>query len=102
MATVHITLGTVTARAGNDAPLSIFDSAEQSAQTMDSTGASAPSTLIGAKGQVWSVTALDAIWVKFGENPSAASNTGHLVGPGQTRSWKVMKDGEKVAIKAAS
>lgn len=102
MATVHITLGAVTARAGNDAPLSIFDSIEDQAQTMNSSGSSQQSSLTSRKGLVWCITALDAVWVKFGDNPTAAQGTGHLIAAGTTRTFKVTNASEKLAILAAS
>lgn len=103
MATVHINLGRVTALTdATGAPLSIFDSADAQAETMDSTGSSAQAVKTGKRGYFWCIKALDAIWVKFGPNPTAVAGDGWLIGAGETRAFKVTADGEKVAIKAAS
>ncbi|GAA0749495.1 hypothetical protein [Sphingomonas trueperi] len=101
MATVQINLGLVTALTLNGADLPIFDSVDAQAETLDSTAGNVVASKTGKRGYVWCITALDAIWVKFGAAPIATSGDGWLIGAGQTRTFKVTADGEKVAIKAA-
>lgn len=103
MATVQINLGRVTALTdATGAPVMVFDSVDAQAETMNSSASNQVAAKTGKKGYIWSVTALDAIWVKFGATPIAVSGDGWLIAAGTTRTFKVTADGEKIAILAAS
>ncbi|WP_145201446.1 hypothetical protein [Sphingobium sp. B2] len=56
-------------------------------------------TLLRAR--FWTIVPKGDVWVKFGTDPTAASDTGHLVLANQPRSFAVTVAGEKVAIKDA-
>lgn len=97
MALVHITLTLVRAR--------VPDSVESAADTVTSSGASAQSSIVAddpiLKPRFWTIAPKGDVWVKFGSNPTADSDTGHLVLANQPRSFAVTAAGEKVAIKDA-
>ncbi|MGB1215734.1 MAG: hypothetical protein ACPG4X_20355 [Pikeienuella sp.] len=60
-------------------------------------GSSAQTTITAKAGNVCVVTTDTAIWVAFGENPTAAAGTGHLILAGGTRDFGHLTDGWKVA-----
>lgn len=99
MALVHITLTYVRAR--------VPDSIETAADTMESAGASAQSSIV-AEGsplihpRYWTIVPKGDVWVSFGPDPAAGADGGHLVLANQPRSFAVTVAGEKVAIKDAA
>lgn len=101
MATIHVELSTVSARARTGATLPIPNSVEIDSDTVTSSGSSAVSTLTGGLGQVWTVTALDGpVWLKFGTGtPIAAAEDGRLLLEGDSRDYAVTTASEKLAIK---
>ncbi|WP_188064782.1 hypothetical protein [Sphingobium sp. KCTC 72723] len=106
MPLVHITLSNVQARADTGATMPIPDSVEGAADTMQSGGASAQSSIVAdgpvlLKARFWTIAAKGDVWVKFGSDPLAAADAGHLVLANQPRSFAVTAVGEKVAIKDA-
>ena len=102
MATIHITLSSISGLSATGLTMPVVNSVEVGADTVTSTSTSAQSSLEGQKGLFWTVSALDGnVWVKFGASPTAASDTGHLVGVGQSRDFAVTTTGEKIAIKDA-
>lgn len=106
MALVHITLCNVQARADTGATMPIPDSIEGAADTITSSGTSAQSSIVAGgpvllKPRFWTIASKGDVWVKFGTNPTADSDTGHLVLANQPRSFAVTAAGEKVAIKDA-
>lgn len=99
MATVHITLGTAQGRALTGSTLQIPDSVERAAETLTSSGSSAPSALEAQQGEIWTVVAVGgSVWAKFGAEPEAGPDAGHLIPEGVPRSFNAMASGEKVAI----
>lgn len=106
MALVHITLSNVQARPTTGTIIPIPDSVEGGADTMQSGSASAQSSLVASgpkpiKARFWTIAAKGDVWVKFGSNPVAEADAGHLVLANQPRSFAVTAVGEKVAIKDA-
>ncbi len=106
MALVHISLLNVQARADTGTTMQIPDSVEGAADTMQSSGGSAQSTIVAAgprllQARFWGVATKGDIWVKFGPNPVAGSEGGHLILAGQTRFFAVSSVDEKIAIKDA-
>lgn len=99
MATVHVTLGRVGARAETGSTLPILPGAPRAAETLASAGVSAPAGLVAQAGEVWSLTVTGGdVFVAFGPNPVAASGAGRLLLAGQTRDFAVSAAGEKVAV----
>lgn len=99
MALVHITLTLVRAR--------VPDSIENAADTMESAGASAQSSIVAEgspllRSRYWTIVPKGDVWVSFGLNPTAAADSGHLVLANQPRSFAVSMAGEKVAVKDAA
>ncbi|PVM90654.1 hypothetical protein [Caulobacter endophyticus] len=99
MATVHIVLANVQARARTGATMPVPDSVPSGVDTVASAAASTQSTLAGAAGQFWSIVSTGAVWVNFGPNPVAGSDAGWLVPAGVPRDFAVTADGEKIAVK---
>lgn len=102
MALVHISILNVQARADTGSTMPIPNSVEAAADTMQSSAASAQSTITAATGRFWSITTKGDIWVKFGVNPTAITEEGHLIVAGSTRFFAVTAANEKVAIKDAA
>lgn len=91
MATVHITLSQAETRALTRGTLQILDAAETSADTITSSAMSQQSSITATNATyVWSITADGgAVYLKFGSNPTAASDDG----------WYLM-DGERLYLGA--
>ena len=102
MATVHVTLTSVSALAARGLTMPVANSVEVGADTVTSSATSAQSALTGQPGLFWTVLPLDGnVWVKFGDNPTAASDSGYLLVAGQPRDFGVTAPSELVAIKDA-
>lgn len=108
MATVHITLGQVTGVSVQAVSMPAARSVPIAADTMTSSGTSAQSSITADTGGLsrqaafWSITVTGGnVFVRFGSDPTAASDTGHLILDGTTRDFAVSATGEKVAIKDA-
>ena len=104
MALVHVTLSRIDDRGDTGGSMPVITSVPEAADTVTSSGTSAQSSIVAAKadGLFWSVTSKGDIWVKFGANPTAAQDDGHLILAGQTRDFSVTAAGEKIAIKDAA
>ena len=103
MALVHVTISRSDDRGDTGASLPLITSVPEAVDTVTSSGTSQQASITPAKadGLIWSVTSKGDVWVKFGANPTAASDDGHLVLAGQTRDFSVTAAGEKIAIKDA-
>ena len=105
MATVHITVGQVTGVATSGTSMPVARSVPIGADTMTSTGASAQSSITASTGSLsrqaafWSITVTGGnVFVAFGANPTAASDSGHLLIDGTTRDFAVAANDEKIAV----
>jgi hypothetical protein len=103
MATVHVTMNYVQARALTGATLEVAQSVPEDAATVTSSGSSAEvGGIVGVLNGVWTVTAIGGdVWVAFGTNPTAGADSGHLIPAGSTRDFGVTAAGEEIAIKDA-
>lgn len=103
MATVHVVLANVAARADTGATLPVPDSTPIAVDTMTSSGTSAQANITASgpnEGEVWCVTAVGGpVYVRTGVNPTAVTDQGWLVADGQTLSLAVTVASEKLAIK---
>lgn len=105
MATVHITVGQVTGVSTAGASMPVARSVPISADTMTSSGTSAQSSITASTGSLsrqaafWSITVTGGnVFVAFGPDPTAASDTGHLLIDGTTRDFAVTASSEKIAV----
>lgn len=100
MATLHIELSVVQARALTGSTLPVADSADAGADTKVTSGVSQLSDLIGQPGQFWTVTALDgAVFLEFGAGvPVAGSDAGRLLLDGASRDFAVSVANERLAF----
>lgn len=101
MATVHITLNRVAGPARANPIMPVIESVEIAADTMTSSASSAQSSAVATAepDAYWQITASGGdVFVKFGSNPTAASDSGHLIIDGTTRDFAVSATGEKVAV----
>jgi hypothetical protein len=102
LATVHVTLGRVSARADTGSTLPVLSSVPRAAETLVSTPASAAAQMVGQVGEVWSITVTGGdVFVAFGAEPVAASGAGRLLLAGQSREFAVTAVGEKLAVISA-
>jgi hypothetical protein len=104
MATVHIVLGSVAARApvtGSTIP--VIGSTPASSFTVEIGESSTVQSEDGARiGQIWRVTPMgSAIWVAFGAAPDASAQLRHLVPDGSSADFAVSVAGERIAIQEA-
>ncbi len=106
-ATVHIVLSAVPNRDRTvgvfTVPMPVALSVPLFSDTKTSSGTSAQSDITAPDANsFWSVTVTGGnVFVKFGSNPTAASDDGWLILDGQTRDFAVSAASEKVAIKDA-
>lgn len=99
MATVHVTLGRVSARAETGSTLPLLSSTPRTAETLVSAAASASGALVAQAGEIWSITVTGGnVFGAFGSAPVAASGAGRLLLDGQTRDFAVAAAGEKFAV----
>lgn len=106
MATVHIVLTQVKALSEDGNGVAVPASQEKLADTMTSTTTSVKAAIAAdytdAVDDFWTITVAGGnAWVKFGLDPTAASDTGYLLVDGQTRDFSVSQLGETVAVKTA-
>lgn len=103
MATLHIELSVVNARAITGATLPVADSADVGADTKTTSAVSQLSDLTGQLGQIWTVTATGGnVFLNFGAGtPVAASDDGRMILDGQTRDFAVSVANERLALKDA-
>ena len=102
MSTVHVTLSSIGNKAQTGTTMPVVNSISSGADTLTSSASSAQSSLTGEVGQFWSVTVTGGnVWGKFGTDPTAASDHGHLLIDSTTRDFAVTVAGEKLAIKDA-
>ena len=99
MATVHVTLGRVGARAETGSTLPVLSSVPRDVATLVSAPASAAAPLVAQAGEIWSLTVKGGdVFVAFGSAPVAVSGAGRLLLAGQTREFAVTAAGEKLAV----
>lgn len=86
--------------AANGAPTPTITGKAIARELLDSSGISAPTTIKGQPGQIWSITALADVFIKFGSAPTAAadSTSDALIPANQTREFAVSYIDEKVAV----
>lgn len=94
MATVHVAFSGATA-----AGAPVYPAAPKQAETLTSS-ASSQQTSISADGSAYAHVSASggAVFVSIGQNPTAASGAGWLVADGETKSFGVLKEGDKVAV----
>jgi len=104
MATVHVTLCDVLARAETGSTMPVLMSQPKGAETLASGAVSTTGTLTAARAQddFWNVTVTGgAVWVAFGTAPTAGPGGGYLVLDGQTIDRSTTVVGEKIAVRNA-
>lgn len=102
MATVHVTLGRVGARAETGSTLPLLSSVPRAAETLVAGAASVASVVAGQPGEVWSIAVIGGdVFVAFAASPVAASGAGRLLMAGQRWDFAVTTAGEKLAAIAA-
>lgn len=99
MATVHVSLGRVGARAETGATLPILYSVPRAAQTLTSSAVSTAATLVAEEGEVWTVSVTGGdVLAHFDADPEAGPNSGYLLLAGQPRDLAASVAGEMVAF----
>ena len=102
MATIHIALLSVSARALTGATLPVPDSVTAGSDTKTTSATSALSALTGAVGQVWSVVSDGPVFLLFGTGtPTAVSGAGWRLPANVPREFAVTTASEKLAFKDA-
>ena len=104
MATVHVTLCDVLARAETGSTMPVLMSQPKGAETLTSGAGSSVGTLAAtrARDDFWTVTATGGpVWVAFGVEPTAGPGGGYLVLDGQTIDRSTTQVGETIAVRNA-
>lgn len=102
MATLHVVLCRVSARADTGSTLPVPGS-QGRADTVTTSGTSQIFSLTAEAGEVWDVTATGGnVWINCGDDtPVAGSGSGWLLIEGVTRNLAAEDVGEKLAYKTA-
>lgn len=99
MAQVVVTFGAAVTKS-RDGGAQVMDAFPRGSEEVTSSGTSAATTLTAGDGDVAEVSNLGTgvIWVKFGAAPVAAVEDAHVIGPGLTKWYGGLSEGDKAAV----